>query len=43
VDQVFTGSDALTILYTNHRQQAVAETFVFGTDGKVARSVAAYA
>jgi hypothetical protein len=43
VDQVFAGSDALTILYTNHRQQAVAETFVFGADGKVARSVAAYA
>ena len=43
IDQVFIGSDALTILYTNHRQQAVAETFVFGADGKVARSVAAYA
>lgn len=43
VDQVFAGSDALTILYTNHRQQAVAETFVFGADGKVASSVAAYA
>jgi ketosteroid isomerase-like protein len=43
VDQVFTGSDALTILYTNHRQQTVAETFIFGADGKVAQSVAAYA
>lgn len=47
VDQVLTGSDALTIVYTNHRQQTVAETFVFGADGgnagKVVRSIAAYA
>ena len=42
-DQVLTGSDALTILYTNQRQQTVAETFVFGADGKVIRSIAAYA
>ena len=37
------GSDALTIIYTNHRQQTVGETFVFGKDGKVIRSIAAYA
>jgi ketosteroid isomerase-like protein len=43
VDQVFAGSDALTIVYTNHRQQSVAETLVFGAGGKVTRSVAAYA
>lgn len=43
IDQVLAGSDALTILYTNHRQQAVAETFIIGADGKVDRSVAAYA
>lgn len=43
IDQVFTGSDALTIVYTNHRQQTVSETFVFGASGKVARSIAAYA
>lgn len=43
IDQVLTGSDALTILYTNHRQQTVAETFVFGADGKVVTSVATYA
>jgi len=43
IDQVLTGSDALTVLYTNHRQQTVAETFVFGAGGKVIRSVAAYA
>lgn len=43
IDQVLTGSDALTILYTNHRQQTVAETFVIGAAGKVVRSIAAYA
>jgi hypothetical protein len=43
VDQVFRGSDAVTIVYTNHRYQIVAETFVFGPSGKVVRSVAAYA
>lgn len=43
IDQVLTGSDALTILYTNHRQQTVAETFVFGLDGKIVTSIAAYA
>ena len=43
IDQVMAGSDALTILYTNQRQQSVAETFVFGGDGKVVRSIAAYA
>lgn len=43
IDQVLTGSNALTIFYTNHRQQQVAETFVFGTGGKVVTSIAAYA
>lgn len=43
IDQVLKGSDALTILYTNQRQQSVAETFIFGPAGKVIRSVAAYA
>ncbi len=42
VDQVFAGSDALTVVYTNHRQQTVAETFVFNAAGKVRISVAAY-
>jgi len=42
IDQVLPGSDALTILYTNERSQYVAETFVFGSDGKVVRSIAAY-
>lgn len=43
IDQVFAGSDAITIVYTNHRQQSVAETFVFDSRGKVRESVAAYA
>jgi hypothetical protein len=42
IDQVLPGSDALTILYTNERSQYVAETFVFGADGKVRQSIAAY-
>jgi len=42
IDQVLAGSDALTIISTNHRQQAVAETFVIGATGKVIRSIAAY-
>lgn len=43
IDQVFASSDAVTIVYTNHRQQNVAETFVFDAAGKVQTSVAAYA
>lgn len=43
IDRVFTGSDALTIEYTNHRSQSVCETFVFNREGKVRLSVAAYA
>lgn len=36
-------SDALTILYDNHRAQRVAEVFIFGPNLKVVESVAAYA
>jgi hypothetical protein len=43
VDQVLTGSDAITIIYTNHRQQTVAETFIFGDGAKVVLSIATYA
>ncbi len=32
----------MTILYTNHREELVAETFIFDPDGRVARSVASY-
>lgn len=43
IDRVHVGSDALTILYTNQRQQSVAETFVFGPERTVKASIAAYA
>jgi hypothetical protein len=39
IRQVFTGSDSITIIYRNHRMQDVAETFVFGPDGKVILSI----
>ena len=42
LERVLVGSDALTILYRNHRGQQVAETFVF-EDGTVVCSLAAYA
>lgn len=42
LDDVLVGSDALTILYTNHREQRVAETFQFNDRGEVARSIATY-
>lgn len=38
----FVGHLSLTILYRNHRGQKAAETFEFGQDGKVVRSVACY-
>jgi hypothetical protein len=43
IDKELVGSDSLTILYTNERSQSVAETFVFGVDGKVVQSIATYA
>ncbi|MBI1215424.1 MAG: nuclear transport factor 2 family protein [Alphaproteobacteria bacterium] len=43
VDQVFAGSDTLTIVYTNHRSQTVAETLVFDGKGRVRRGYVAYA
>jgi hypothetical protein len=39
---VLTGHDALTILYRNQNGQSVAETFEFGSSGKVARAMACY-
>lgn len=41
-DDILVSSDAVTILYTNHREEKVAETFVFNEDGEVAHSIAAY-
>lgn len=42
IDRVLIGSDAVTILYTNHREEYVAETFLFGDDRRVRLSVVAY-
>ena len=41
-DAVLAGYDCLTVLYRNHRQQAVAETVEFDATGKVVRSFACY-
>jgi ketosteroid isomerase-like protein len=43
LEEVLLGSDCLTILYRNHRQQRVAETFLFDESGLVTESFAAYA
>lgn len=40
---VFTGSDALTILYRNQRGQRVTETFILSASGEVVLAIAAYA
>ncbi len=42
LDDVLTGSDAITLLYTNHRGQSAAETFIFDADGEICIAVAAY-
>ena len=42
LDDVLTGSDAITVLYTNHRGQKAAETFVFDEDGEISIAIAAY-
>ncbi len=42
LEDVLVGSDAVTLLYTNHRSERVAETFLFDDDGEVFLSVAAY-
>lgn len=42
LESVLTSSDAITLLYTNHREELVAETFLFDDDGEVRGSVAAY-
>ncbi|HPF23359.1 MAG TPA: nuclear transport factor 2 family protein [Hyphomonas sp.] len=42
LDDILVGSDAVTILYTNHREEKVAETFVFNADGEVGLSIATY-
>ncbi len=42
-DRLYVGSGTLTIAYRNHRDQHVAETFVFDATGTVKESIAAYA
>ncbi len=42
LDDVLVGSDAITVLYTNHRGQKAAETFIFDEDGEISIAVAAY-
>jgi hypothetical protein len=42
LDEVLIGSNALTLLYTNHRDEQVAETFVFDETGAVTLAIAAY-
>ena len=42
LDEILIGSNAMTVLYRNHRDENVAETFVFGEDGAVVLSIAAY-
>lgn len=41
-ETVLSGYDCLTIVYRNHRHQAVAETVEFNAGGKVVRSFACY-
>ena len=42
LEDVLTGSDAITLLYTNHRGQNAAETFIFDEDGEICIAVATY-
>jgi ketosteroid isomerase-like protein len=42
IREVFIGSDAITILYRNHRGQDVAETLVFDNNGKVVEGIVAH-
>jgi hypothetical protein len=41
--EVLAGHQCLTIRYRNHRGQSAAETFEFGSNGKIVRSFACYA
>ena len=42
IDAIFLSSDSVTLTYSNHRGQQVAETFIFDPDRKIRESVAAY-
>lgn len=43
LETVYAGSNALTLAYTNHREQSVTECFIFNEEGDVITSIAAYA
>ncbi len=42
LDDILVGADALTIIYINHRDEFVAETFLFNDAGEVIQSIATY-
>jgi ketosteroid isomerase-like protein len=42
VAKVAVGSDAITILYRNHRGDDVAETLVFGDDRRIVEGIVTY-
>ncbi len=42
VNKIFLSSDAVTLFFTNHRGQEVAETFIFNEDGKIRECIASY-
>ena len=42
IEAVGIGGDALTIIYTNHRDDRVAETLVFGADGRIIEGIVTY-
>jgi hypothetical protein len=42
ITSVGIGSDALTILYVNHRGDQVSETLVFRPDGKIVEGIVVY-
>jgi hypothetical protein len=42
IASVGVGSNALTILYQNQRNEHVAETLVFGEDGKIIEGIVTY-
>jgi len=42
LSSVLTGANSVTILYTNHRAQLVAEVFIFNEEGKAIESFSHY-
>ncbi len=42
INSIFLSSDAMTLFFTNHRGQDVAETFIFDENSKIKECIAAY-